>query len=80
MKKILAIVMALVLVFSLAACGSKSGSETKEPEKAAVKVGFIFLHDENSTYDLNFITGAKPACEETGVEYLLKTNIPESHE
>ena len=80
MKKILAIVMALVMVFSLAACGSKSGSETKEPEKAAVKVGFIFLHDENSTYDLNFINGAKAACEATGVEYLFKTNIPESNE
>lgn len=80
MKKILAIVMALVLVFSLAACGSKSGSETKEPEKAAVKVGFIFLHDENSTYDLNFINGAKAACEATGVEYLFKTNIPEGNE
>ena len=80
MKKIIAIVMALVLVFSLAACGSKSGGDTKEPEKAAVKVGFIFLHDENSTYDLNFINGAKAACEATGVEYLFKTNIPEGNE
>ena len=34
----------------------------------AVKVGFIFLHDENSTYDLNFINAAKLACEELGVD------------
>ncbi len=26
-----------------------------------MKFGFIFLHDENSTYDLNFINGAKEA-------------------
>ena len=80
MKKILAIVMALVMVFSLAACGSKSGGDTKEPAETKLKVGFIFLHDENSTYDLNFINGAKAACEATGVDYLFKTNIPESNE
>lgn len=43
-----------------------------------VKVGFIFLHDENSTYDLNFINAAKEACEELGVTYVLKTGIDES--
>lgn len=80
MKKILAIVMALVMVFSLAACGSKSGGDTKEPAETKIKVGFIFLHDENSTYDLNFINGAKAACEATGAEYLFKTNIPEGNE
>ena len=80
MKKILAIVMALVMVFSLAACGSKSGGDTKEPAETKLKVGFIFLHDENSTYDLNFINGAKAACEATGVDYLFKTNIPEGNE
>ncbi len=45
-----------------------------------MKVGFIFLHDENSTYDLNFINAAKAACEKLGVEYVAKTNIPESNE
>ena len=46
----------------------------------AVKVGFIFLHDENSTYDLNFINAAKLACEKLGVDYMTKTNIPEGQE
>ena len=46
----------------------------------AVKVGFIFLHDENSTYDLNFINAAKLVCEELGVDYMTKTNIPEGQE
>ena len=47
---------------------------------AKVKAGFIFLHDENSTYDLNFMNGVKAVCDELGVDYLLKTNIPEGEE
>ncbi len=35
------------------------------------------LHDENSTYDLNFMNAAKEACETLGVESVFKTNIPE---
>ena len=34
--------------------------------RQTVKAGFIFLHDENSTYDLNFINAAKAACEKHG--------------
>ena len=56
-------------------------TETTETVAASdVKVGFIFLHDENSTYDLNFINAAQEACEAAGVEYMLKTNIPEGQE
>ena len=44
------------------------------------KVGFIFLHDENSTYDKNFINAAIQACNDFGVEYVLRTNIPEGQE
>ncbi|MCR4704589.1 MAG: BMP family ABC transporter substrate-binding protein [Lachnospiraceae bacterium] len=47
---------------------------------SSVKAGFICLHDENSTYDLNFINGAKEACEKMGVEAIFKTNIPEGQE
>lgn len=47
---------------------------------SSVKAGFIFLHDENSTYDLNFLNGAKEACKKMGVEYVVKTNIPEGQE
>ena len=45
-----------------------------------VKAGFIFLHDENSTYDLNLLNAAKEACEKLGIEYMTKTNIPEGQE
>ena len=85
MKKALALVLAGAMVLGLAACGSKGSSDSKSDSNAAsgasdIKVGFIFLHDENSTYDLNFINAAKEACEAAGVEYVLKTNIPEGEE
>lgn len=89
MKKLIAMLLALVMVFALCACGkteAPAASEAPAAEKTApaedaaavtVKAGFIFLHDENSSYDLNFINAAKAACEALGVEYLFKTNIPE---
>ena len=44
------------------------------------KICFIFLHDETSSYDGNFIEAAKDVCQEKGVEAVIKTNIPESDE
>ena len=43
-----------------------------------LKVGFIFLHDENSTYDNNFLQAAEAACKKMDVEIVIKKNIPES--
>ena len=87
LKKLVAVMMAAAMMLALVACGSssdgaKEGATTAKEEVAAsdLKVGFIFLHDENSTYDLNFINAAKEACEAAGVEYVLKTNIPEGQE
>ena len=61
-----------------------SEEESKSAEGKAVKMGFIMLHDENSTYDLNFINAAKAACEAAGLkeneDYFIKTGIPESAE
>ena len=75
MKKILSLLLALTMIFALAAVSAPAAyAETP------VKAGFIFLHDENSTYDLNFINAAREACEKLGVEYLFKTGIPEGQE
>ena len=79
MKKFLALLLALVMALSLFACGKKDN----DADKAKVKVGFITLHDENSTYDLNFINAAKEAIKNLGLtdaDYILKTNIPEGQE
>ena len=78
-RKVLAILLALGMILGLAACGGNS--ETKEPaDGEKLKVGFIYLHDENSTYDNNFIKAAKAACEALDVEYIAKVNIPEGAE
>ncbi len=73
MKKILSLLLAVVMVMGLFAVSAAA-------EAADVKIGFIFLHDENSTYDLNFLNAAKEACEKLGVEYVIKTNVPEGNE
>ena len=87
MKKFLAMLLALVMALSLVACGEKKddtqGDGDGDATAAKVKVGFITLHDENSTYDLNFITAAKKAIEDLGLtedDYILKTNVPEGQE
>ena len=99
MKKIVALLMALCMVFALCACGqSAAPAATEAPAADAaateapaadataasdMKVGFIFLHDENSTYDLNFMNGAKEACANLGLsddQVIFRTNIPEGQE
>ena len=89
MKKFLALILALVMALSLVACGEKApADDAATPDDGAVvestvKVGFICLHDENSTYDLNFLNGAKEAIANLGLteaDYIIKTNIPEGQE
>ena len=65
--------------------GAEQPSGGQEPaggenNAVAVKAGFICLHDENSTYDLNFINAAKEACAAVGIEPIIKTNIPEGQQ
>ena len=96
MKKIVALLMALCMVFALCACGESAAPAATEAPAAdapaadapaadapAMKVGFIFLHDENSTYDLNFMNAAKEACANLGFseeQFIFRTNIPEGQE
>ncbi len=92
MKKIVALLMALCMVFALCACGqSAAPAATEAPAADAaateapaadataasdLKVGFIFLHDENSTYDLNFMNGAKEACANLGLTMTRSSSAP----
>lgn len=91
MKKLLSLLVAAMMICSclmLTSCGTKKTAETKTTEDSGnkapdVKLGFICLHDENSTYDKNFIDAAKAAQKELGLkddQVLIKTNIPESAE
>ncbi len=80
MKKLLALLLAALMVFALVGCGN---NEDQQGEEKAVKIGFIFLHDENSTYDKNFMDAANAAKEALGLtdeQVMFKVNIPEGNE
>ena len=75
MKKIMALILCVVAALSLAACG-------KETEEGKIKIGLICLHDENSTYDKNFIDAMKEMQKELGLsddQIIYKTNVDESN-
>ena len=108
MKKFLALVLSVVMVASLAACGNSGTKETQAPasgdsETAAestaaestgetaekvgegvdakdLKVGFIFIGDENEGYTAAHYAGAKGMQEALGLsddQVIIKWNIPE---
>ena len=96
MKKLLtvlcAVVMAVGCALGLTACGDNGPKarmakvndqfvmEFAELIPDDFKIGFIFLHDEKSTYDLNFMNAAVEACSSFGLkesQYILKTNVNE---
>ena len=83
MKKVVSLVLALTMIFAFTTvftgCGGSEGGEEGNSDQA-MKAGFICLHDENSTYDKNFIDAANAACEELGIEPIIKTNVPEGQE
>lgn len=84
MKKFLALMLALVMVFALAACGDSGEKSTPTPDAggdtADIKVGVILLHNENIGYDFAHITGVKAAMETlnlTDDQVIWKYDIPE---
>ena len=107
MKKILAIMLAALMLFAFAACGGNNATDGNATDGNAdikgmsetpiaevelkvdyevpedFKIGFICVHDETSTYDLNFIRAAESIQELLGLkdeQIVLKVNIPETNE
>ncbi len=97
MKKILALLMAALMIFGLTACGGtddevqlgdsidvveKTVAATVEATaKEDLKIGFIFLHDQNSTYDKNFMDAAAAVVAKIGLkddQVIYKTGIEEN--
>lgn len=77
MKKLATVALAATMAVSafagLVGCGGEDDSK--------LKVGFIFLHDESSTYDKNFMDAAEEARKELGFEqaqFIYKTNVGEN--
>ena len=80
MKKILSLLLIAVMCVASACMLSACGGEKADSD---FKIGFIFLHDENSTYDKNFLDAAEAATKELGLsedQVIFKTNIPEGNE
>ncbi len=91
---VLVAVMVLSLGLAAASCGESgdakgmSESPLAAPELKAdfevkddFKIGFICLHDENSTYDLNFLNAAEAVQKALGLpnsQVIIKKNIPET--
>ena len=77
MKKFVALVLALCL------CLTAAVSLADGIAKENIKMGVITLHDEQSTYDKNFIESAKKAAENLGLsedQLIIVSGIPESDE
>lgn len=98
MKRILALVLALAMIFVFAGCGGNTEDEVLGMSASPLdsleikadyeiaddfKIGFICLHDENSTYDLNFLNAANAVQKALGLkneQVIIKTNVPEGNE
>ena len=91
-KKILSLVLVAVMCvgacLAFASCGDDNDEGVLDKvelgEKFTVpsdfKIGFICLHDKNSTYDKNFIDAAEAVKEYLGMtdeQVIIKTNVPE---
>ncbi len=78
MKKIVSLLLLAVMMLScFVACGGEGENEN------VLTIGLICLHDENSTYDLNFIKAMKEAQKALGLEdsqIVYKYNVPEGAE
>lgn len=79
MKKFLAVLLSLVMVLSLAACGGNDApaednkdntqqSEDGGTDAPSVKIGLICVHDINSGYDAAHIEGLQAACASLGID------------
>ncbi|MBQ3553286.1 MAG: BMP family ABC transporter substrate-binding protein [Clostridia bacterium] len=81
MKKVISLLLAVVML--VATLGLFTACSSDQQVSADFKIGFIFLHDENSTYDKNFLEAAEAATAELGLkpeQVIFKTNIPEGNE
>ncbi len=98
MKKLLALLLATAMLFCFAACGTENADDALGMSAAPIdvvelkadyevpedfKIGFICLHDEKSTYDLNFLQAVDKIQEVAGLkdeQVVVKTQIPEGDE
>ena len=76
LKKVLSTVLAVAMLAAVCLIFASCGNKTSD-----FKIGIICLHDETSTYDLNFlnaIEGAQKALGLTDDQVVIIKNVPES--
>lgn len=95
--KVMAVLLVFAMLFAFASCGANDADTAKKGESEPLlaapamtkdfdiaddfKIGLICLHDENSTYDNNFIRALKEVQTALGLtdeQVLIKTNIGET--
>ena len=85
MKKILALILAMVLVLGLAACGASTPAET-EAQATDFKVGAIYINSKNDTAGYTFAhhNGITTAMKELGLDVetqlVIVDEVPEDKE
>ena len=81
MKKLIALLLAVVMVMGLAACGSKTTTETKAPTEAKVDTPATEAKTDapaaaGSVYYLNFKPEFDQALQGLATSYTEKTGVP----
>ena len=77
-KKLVSILLCLVMLAGIAVMGTSCGDK----DDGVFRLGVILLHDEKSTYALNFINGNMAAKEDLGLTHeqvIIKKNIGETN-
>ncbi len=80
MKKLLALVLACVMVFALAACGTTEEPAAPTEAESDLKIGIILVGDENEGYTFAHIDGIRKAAAALGIsddQIIWKYSIPE---
>lgn len=80
MKKLLAIVLACVMVFALGACGQTDEPAAPSEADSNLKIGIILVGDENEGYTFAHIQGIQQAAANLGIaedQIVWKYSVPE---
>lgn len=82
MKKLLSVVLVVVMLFAMTACSSSS-SDDKKSDTSDIKIGAIFIGDENEGYTAAHYEGMQGMLKNLGLDssqLIIKWNIPEGDE
>ncbi len=83
MKKILAMILAVLMMFSLVACGEGNNEDDGKLSKETIKIGAIYINSKNDTAGYTFahhngiVTAMKSLGLDTETQLLIVDEVPE---